>query len=375
MKFTPIYSYKSKDYAHHKIRLRGVKQNLKIKMPIKAQRFRLLFTNLYNSHRLRIKKVEIIINGNYYPITLNGKTKFSIKPFKEVYSDEIEIDEEDVVAILISVKFAFFNRAYTVSDFNSIKIHAVDHMDMFNSPKNIGLATKSISKPNLQLVALIKQVEAITELKSITWFGDSLTNHGHYTQPLQVRMHQDNKALTILNAGHSGNRLLRDGRHLMKNEFGISGLKRIQHDVFDFNQPDAVVVALGINDLIHPGSTVPQDELPTFEAMQAGYLDLLKQIKGHHAKAIICTITPFEGYKVSTLAAAEKIRQALNAWIRTQSDFDLVLDIDEVVKDPNNPKQLDSPYIGDDYLHWDALGGQMLADQIDLQSIYTLLDL
>ena len=209
--------------------------------------------------------------------------------------------------------------------------------------------------------------------KSIAWFGDSLTNHSHYTAALQERIFDNNQQVTILNVGQSGNRLLKDGRNIMKESFGIRGIKRIHHDVFEYNKPEAVVVALGINDLIHPGTAVAQTEFPTFEEMIQGYRYLLSVIRENNAKAIIATITPFGNYNIAVLDEAEDMRQRLNEWIRNQEEFDYVLDMASIVEDKEDASLLAKPFRGDDNLHWDANGGEIIANQINVKEILDLI--
>lgn len=370
MKFTPVYSYKTKDYTLLKMRLNGSKQILKIRSLFDTKQIRILLTNIDNPHPMRIRYMEVIVNGEKYPVTLNNKTGFILPPHSELYSDLINVNISLATAMVVVTRFSFFTKAFSASDFNSTKIASSEHYGIFNRNMLLGMKTKAISKPNVQIVALVKQIEMMSDKhQTITWFGDSLTNHSHYTAALQERIFDMNKQVTILNAGQSGNRLLKDGRNIMKESFGIRGIKRIHHDVFEYNKPDAVVVALGINDLIHPGTAVAQTEFPTFEEMIEGYRYLLSVIKEHQAKAFIATITPFGNYNIAVLDEAEVMRQRLNEWIRTQDEFDGIIDMAEIVEDKTDASILAEPFRGDDNLHWDAEGGQIIADTINIEEL------
>lgn len=372
--FKPIFGYKTKNYKLTRVLLRGSKQIFTFKTAINSNRIRILLTNKFSHKKLRVSKMTLTVDNIQYNVTLNGKKRFHLKADSEVYSDEIVLNENIYDSITIMSKFSWFSKAYSASDFNSTVIAKVDHVNLFNKKVNLGLRTKAINKPDLQILVLIKQVEAVcNEMKNITWFGDSLTNHGHYTQALQKRFIDNKSLVTILNAGQSGNRLLKDGRLLLKDIFGVSAIQRIENDVFEYNKPDLVVVAVGVNDLIHPASTVSAVEMPQTYEMIDGYLQLLKTIKSHKSLAAIVTITPFNGYKENILPQAEVVRQEVNTWIRSQKDFDVVIDLDEIVREQKDPTWLKPVFRGDDNLHFLKVGGQIIAEQIDLKAIEDLL--
>lgn len=374
MKFTPVFSYETKDYTLLKMRLNGSKQILNIDTRMGAQRIRLLLTNEHSPRNMKIRVMELMINGKSYPVTVNNEKRFVVEKNETLYSDEIEVDIPVASAIVVYTRFSLFTKAYSASDFNSTKVIRVRHEGWFNREISLGLKTKAISRANQQIVVLVKQIEIMSDHKTITWFGDSLTNHSHYTQALQKRIYGLNENTVILNAGISGNRLLKEGRNIMKRNFGISGLDRFYNDVFKHNKPDMVVVAIGVNDLLQPGTMFSIDELPTVEDLIEGYLKLLEVIREHKSKAVICTLTPFKGYSDAILNKAVHMRHEVNEWIRNQKDFDYVLDIASIVEDKDHTDYLAIPFEGDDKLHWDAKGGQIIADNIDLETLLKQID-
>lgn len=372
--YKPIYGYKIKNYELMRIFIHGTVQKLTFKTAASNTKIRILLTNKYSPKKLRVSKMFVTINDIKYTVTLNGKKRFKLKADQEVYSDEVRIKDSEYNEISITTKFGYLSKAYGAGDFNSQVQAKVHHYGLFDREVNLGLRTKAISKPHLQISLLIKQVEIKDDqAKSIAWLGDSLTNHAYYTQALQNRIIDEKYPVSIINAGQSGNRLLKDGRLLLKDIFGISALKRVEDDVFKYNNPEIVVVAVGVNDLIHPGTNVSAKELPQTYEMIEGYLQLLKVIKSHNAKAVITTITPFNGYSEIILAQAEEIRQEVNEWIRNQQDFDWVFDLDKIVRDKEDPTWLAPVFRGDDNLHFLVEGGQIIADEFDLKSLMNLL--
>lgn len=373
MEFKPVYAYKTKDYSLTRIFLHGTKQTLIVKTAVASNKVRILLTNKYSPKTLRIRKMFIKVDGIEYRVLLNNKKRFKLSAGEEVYSNVINLYESDYDEITVTTYFGLFSKAYSASDFNSTKVARVKHLGIFNREVNLGLRTKAINKPHLQIVILVKQIELMTDkAKTIVWLGDSLTNHSHYTQAISQKLINSNQPISILNAGQSGNRLLKDGRLLLKEIFGVSTLSRIEEDVFKYNQPDVVVVAIGVNDLIHPATTVSAEEMPETYEMIDGYLELLKIIRSHNAKAAIATITPFNGYKDNVLPEAEERRQEINLWIRGQQDYDLVIDIDGIVREEDDQSWLKPVFRGDDNLHFPKEGGEIIAEKIDLDQLIKL---
>jgi len=77
------------------------------------------------------------------------------------------------------------------------------------------------------------------------------------------------------------------------------------------------------------------------------------------------TILPFEGADYYT-EAGEAMRTTVNDWIRTSGAFDAVFDLEKVVADPANPKQLDPGLHRGDHLHPDANGETKMGEAIPL---------
>ncbi|MEU1401033.1 SGNH/GDSL hydrolase family protein [Streptomyces sp. NPDC005728] len=191
---------------------------------------------------------------------------------------------------------------------------------------------------------------------SVVAFGDSLTdgtgstpdtNH-RWPDRLAQRLRGDR--LGVLNAGISGNRLLRDGT-------GPSALARLDADALDRAGARVLIVFEGINDI--KGSPEATDPA----AFAAAYRTLVSRAHARGIRVVGVTLTPYGGYSGYT-AAREAVRQQVNAFIRTGGAFDAVADADAALRDPAVPERILPGYDPGDHLHFNDAGMTAVADTV-----------
>jgi lysophospholipase L1-like esterase len=83
-------------------------------------------------------------------------------------------------------------------------------------------------------------------------------------------------------------------------------------------------------------------------------------------RAYGATITPFGG-SFYDKPGHEEVRQAVNAWFRTNQVYDTVIDFDAAVRDPAAPSNLLAAYDSSDHLHLSPAGYEAMAEAIDLK--------
>lgn len=200
---------------------------------------------------------------------------------------------------------------------------------------------------------------------SVVALGDSLTDGNGSTRDANHRW-PDRLAerlgalpayrrLGVLNAGISGNRLLRDG-------VGPSAQARLDADVLSRAGVRVLIVLEGINDIKGtPDATDPA-------AFEAAYRALVTRAHAHGIRVIGATLTPYGGHSGHT-AAREAVRQRINAFIRAGGPFDAVADFDAAVRDPDRPERIRPAYDPGDHLHFNDAGMRALADTIDLATL------
>lgn len=185
--------------------------------------------------------------------------------------------------------------------------------------------------------------------------------------------------LGVLNEGIIGNRLLSDSPRHGGNPFGPifgqAGVTRFERDVLAQSAVKHVIVSLGVNDIIFPALPfTPPTEHVTAADLIAGYRRLIARAGKEGIRVIGTTIPPFEGarfpgggFDVALYTPErERLRQAVNAWIRDSSEFGAVVDYDRILRDPNRPTRLDPAYDSGDHLHVNDAGNAAQANAIPL---------
>jgi lysophospholipase L1-like esterase len=204
---------------------------------------------------------------------------------------------------------------------------------------------------------------------AIATLGDSITD-GAASKPntnsrwpdVLARRIQADKTLSevgVLNAGINGNRLLRDG------DGGESALKRLDRDVLTLAGVKYLLVLEGINDIGHIITASPSDPADTAQSLIRALDQIAMRAHTHGIKVIGATITPYESCKYAS-PEGEKMREAVNDWIRTTKDLDAVADFEKIVRDPAHPTRFLPAYDSGDHLHPNAAGLRAMGEGVDL---------
>ncbi|MFF5083724.1 SGNH/GDSL hydrolase family protein [Actinoplanes sp. NPDC000266] len=169
---------------------------------------------------------------------------------------------------------------------------------------------------------------------------------------LSRRFSAAGRTVGVLNAGISGNKLLKDGA-------GESVPKRFERDVL--SQPGVKWVILSdaaINDL--------GDDRPTGDQLITALRAVIQQSHDAGVRIFCSTLTPFQGTSYWS-TEGEAGREAVNAFLRGgSSGCDGVIDLDTATHDPDAPARYLSEYDSGDHLHPNDAGMQAIADAVDL---------
>jgi lysophospholipase L1-like esterase len=188
-------------------------------------------------------------------------------------------------------------------------------------------------------------------------YASSFGANRRWPNLLAGRLNSAGHTVGVLNAGISGNDLLKDGA-------GPSALNRFQRDAIQ--QPGVKWVIFSddaINDL---GDAHP----PTAAQLITGIQQLIAAAHTAGLKFICSTLTPFKGAGYWT-QTGENGRAAINAFIRgAGSGCDHVLDQDGATHDPGDIQRFLPAYDCGDHLHPNDAGYQAIANAVNIPAVF-----
>lgn len=362
-----------------------------------GEEIKLTLGNYYSEDELEIANVSISKQpkGNYEAILVDGQKNFTIEPRGFVQTDAQPLEIQSGESLFVRIYYTENSedkRAVSGNGFAKKAIRSISgdytnkdelkedtiYVDSFKNDPFAMKYADAMEMYKLRFTLTIEGVDVKTKAPSgtIVAFGDSITEQSHWVTPLQKEVKDKlGDGYSVVNAGISGNRLLREIKDLPRKTqyFGLAGTERFEHDVYQVNANVAtVIIALGINDIHQPGTEeqFPLEELPTFNEMVQGYEKMIKQAKEHDSLVYMATIGPFIGYAEDIQNnKKEELRQQINSWIYDNQKIDGVIDFNKVLSDPEDPTLLNPIYDSGDKLHPNEKGGAAMAEIINVENL------
>ncbi|MET7384488.1 SGNH/GDSL hydrolase family protein [Streptomyces sp. NPDC005529] len=301
------------------------------------------------------------VAGTLRTVTFGGARSFTVPVGRDVVSDPVVLTVPADANLLVSV--------HTPADSGPATFHRSALQANFVAPggdrtADVSGAAYTRTVGNWYYVTGVDVLGASTA-GSVVALGDSITDgtgssfsaDHRWPDRLADRLRDlpADRRPGVLNAGISGNRVLREGR-------GPSALTRLDTDVFSRSGVRTMIVLEGINDI--KGSPEVTDPLD----LENAYRLLVRRAHARGIRVIGGTITPYGGHSAYT-PAREAVRLAVNDAIRGRRIFDAVADFDATVRDPARPNRILPGYDPGDHLHFNDTGMRALADTIDLTAL------
>jgi lysophospholipase L1-like esterase len=227
---------------------------------------------------------------------------------------------------------------------------------------------------SLPIRPIVSEIDVRTDRpqKVVVALGDSITDGdidvstGERGWPDALARRLQPKGIAVVNAGIGGNRLLQSTPM-----FGAAALDRLDRDVLSVPGVTYIIVLEGINDIgsSGPGGRNGDAQLVDPKALIATYSAIIQRAHEHGVKVFGGTIMPFEGADYYS-TEKERVRQAINEWIRTAKAFDAVIDFDKIVRDPVASHKMGTEYDSGDHLHPSTDGYRKIGESIDLQPFH-----
>jgi lysophospholipase L1-like esterase len=199
------------------------------------------------------------------------------------------------------------------------------------------------------------EVMAPSDAYAIALLGDSITDgygvldqFARWPDFLTLAIQNDPRiadSRSVLNFGMGANNLTSSSM------YQDSGVLRFQRDVPPRDKIKWLIVFEGINDIIGGVQAEP---------IIAAYRQIIEQA---HAEGILVYGSPI------TPNGPSAVRTAVNDWIRTSGEFDEVIDLDAVIRDPNAVDNIAAMF-NNDGLHPNIAGYEAMGNAVDLSLFY-----
>lgn len=348
------------------------------RVSIGGSKVRIVISNEYGSLPLKVGAAHIAVTTDGAAIkpdtdralTFGGESSITIPPGAPAISDPVDLTVAPLSELSVSLYFPESAPGTTIhwDGHQTAYIAAGDKTGDADLPD----AAKQTQRVFLSGI----MVDAAEDARAVVLFGDSITDgdgstvdgNDRWPDTLASRLHDaGGPPVAILNQGISGAKILSD-------RMGVNALARFDRDVLNQARADTVVLMMGINDIGWPGSGLAlHDAQPSAEQIIAGYKQLIERAHADDMRIVGATLTPFgdafvgspfEGYYTEE---KEKIRLAVNDFIRSSGEFDGVIDFDAVVVDPAKPGHIKAEFDKGDHLHPNPAGYTAMAGAIDLK--------
>ena len=346
---------------------------------IGGQHLRVRFSNAYGTNQVVIQSAHIALasgtgsaaNGvintaTDTALTFRGAPSITIPPGLVIWSDPCDFSLPALTNLAVSIYYGYVSP--NIVNVGTITGHPGSRTTSYIQTNNVVSASSMPSATTTLHWYTITGVDVLADssAKAVVTFGDSITDGRGPADNTNSRWPDFFAAYLATNAPTAGVGVLNMGigGGGVFGGLGPAGLNRFDRDVINQSGARYLIVFIGVNDIGGGGSS-----MTTATNLVTSYTQWANKAHAHNMLAYGATITPFGGNGYySTLHEQE--RQYVNAWFRTNTVYDGLIDFDKYVRDPVTLTNFQAAFFAgpyaNDWLHMNAAGYQTMASNIDL---------
>ncbi len=393
-KWIPSWQYVPIDYNQEIGVFENITQESIFTNNLSGEAIRVRLNNLYSNEPMSIRYAAIALRNRItgklsqrMALTLNGEENLVIPANTAVYSDEIVHPvswQEDFVLWLYFKERTVIRSVCTTSTWCSWQ--SIQQTGNFHETDVLGFTVKPQLAPVLamdpypnQFAAGVCEISVYTQedSKLVALFGDSITHMSYFSDCLTALLYERFPGkCAVINGGISGNRIQKNnpspkGFPGEGHQFGIAGKERFLSDLYSGGAPDYVFILEGVNDCSH-SIVFEEPKVPTAQDIFAALEEVIHQGQQLGSKVFVSTITPFGAFGEAWREQAEDIRCACNELIRQRNTADGWIDLDALLRDPDNPHRMQCGMNLGDGVHPNWMGGTKMAKAVANQLFQSL---
>lgn len=382
-KWLPSWQYVPIDYNQEVGVFENITQKSVFTNNLNGEKIRIRLNNLYSDAPMRIRHGAIALRNRVtgklserMVLTLDGEESLVIPADTAAYSDEIVCPvswQEDFILWLYFEEKTVIRSVCTTSTWHSWQ--SVQFTGNFHETEALGFTVKPQLVPVLAMdpypnhfAAGVCQISVYTRenARLIGLFGDSITHMSYFSDCLTAILYERFPGkCAVINGGISGNRIQKShpvpkGLPGEGHQFGIAGRDRFRADLYSGGIPDYVFILEGVNDCSH-SIVFGEPEVPTAEDIFEALQDVVHQGQQLGSKVFVSTIPPFGAFGDPWRDQAEAIRCACNDLIRRGNAGDGWIDLDALLRDPDDPHRMQEGMHLGDGVHPNWAGGVKMA--------------
>jgi len=342
-----------------------------VRTTIGGKQLRVRLSNAHGMDSVTIHSAHVALsagagsagNGDINPatdktLTFRGAPAVLIPRGEVVLSDPLEFDLPAITNAAISIFFGDISST-------TISGHPGSRTTSFIQPGNVVTASNMPVASKIAHWYIITGIDVLAEAtsKAIVILGDSITDgrgsttdgNDRWPDNFMRRLitNSPTAGVAVINMGIGGNGIFRG--------IGPTAVNRFERDAINQSGIRHLIVFEGVNDI--GGDRSGTTDLAT--NLISAYTQFAAKAHARNIRTYAATITPFSGNGYYS-TARENARQIVNAWFRTNTIYDGVIDFDATLRNPATPTKLLPAYDSGDGLHLSPAGYEAMANAVDL---------